>query len=89
MNGVNLKRNPDKTEFILIDNKHVKETRESLKPEFPVTFLQNSIIPAEEVKNLGVTLDSENTFDSHVGKVCHACYYHLQDFLTSSLIPNC
>ena len=38
-----------------------------------------AITPAAEVKNLCVTFDSENTFDSYVGKVCHACYYHLQD----------
>ena len=25
-------------------------------------------MPAEEVKNLGVTFDSENTFDNHTGK---------------------
>ena len=36
-------------------------------------------MPAEEVKNLGVTFDSEDTFDSHVGKVYRACYYHLRD----------
>ena len=33
----------------------------------------------EEVKNLGVTFDLENTFDNHIGKACHACYYHIRD----------
>ena len=47
MNGVKLKLHPDKTEFIIIGNKH---TRESLIPNFPVTFLQSSIMPPEEVK---------------------------------------
>ena len=64
MNGVKMKLNPDKTEFTIIVDKH---TRESLIPKFPVTSLQSSITPAEEVKSLGVTFDSENTFDSHVG----------------------
>ena len=75
MNGVKLKLNPDKTEFIIISDKH---TRESLIPKFAVKFLQSSIIPAEEVKNLGVTFDSEDIFGSEVSKVCHACYYHLR-----------
>ena len=77
LNGVKLKLNPDKTEFIIISD---KQTRESFLPNFPVTFLQSSITPAEKVKNLCVTPDSEDTFDSHTGKVCRACYYHLQDF---------
>ena len=32
-----------------------------------------------EVKNLGVIFNSDNSFDSHVAKVCQACYYHLSD----------
>ena len=32
-----------------------------------------------EVNNLGVTFDSDNSFDNHVAKVCRACYYHLRD----------
>ena len=59
MNGMKLNLNPDKTESTIIGNKH---TRESLILKIPVTFLQSSIMPAEEVKNLGVTFDSENTF---------------------------
>ena len=70
-----LKLNPDMTEFIIMGDKH---TREPLVPKFPVTFPQSSIIPAEELK---ITFDSENTFDSYVGKVCHACYYQIK-FLT-------
>ena len=54
-----------------------KYTTESQTPKFPVTFLQSSIMTAEEVKNLGVTFDSENTFDNHIDQVCRACYYHL------------
>ena len=48
--------------------------------KFPTQFLGNSISPSNEVKNLGVTFDSGNTFASHITKVCHACYYHLNDF---------
>ena len=48
--------------------------------KFPTQFLGNSISPTNEVKNLGVTFDSENTFTSHITKVFRACYYHLKDF---------
>ena len=50
-----------------------------LAPNFPVPLLQNNISPSVEVKNLGVTFDSDNSFDNHVAKVCRACYYHLRD----------
>ena len=76
MVGVKLKLNPEKTEFIIIGQ---KATRESLAPNFPVPLLQNNISPSVEVKNLGVTFDSDNSFDNHVAKVCRACYYHLRD----------
>ena len=74
MVGVKLKLNPEKTEFI-----GQKATRKLLASNFPVPFLQNNISPSVEVKNLGVTFDSDNSFDNHVAKVCRACYYHLRD----------
>ena len=37
MNGVKSKLNPDKTKFIIIGDKH---TRESLIPQFPFIFIQ-------------------------------------------------
>ena len=76
MDGVKLKLNPEKTEFIIIGQ---KATRESLAPNFLVLLLQNNISPSVEVKNLGVIFDSDNSFDNHVAKVCRACYYHLHD----------
>ena len=33
-----------------------------------------------EVKDLGVTFDSGNTFASYITKVCRGYYYHLKDF---------
>ena len=47
---------PDRTEFIIIDD---KQTRDLLIPKCPVTFRQSSVTPSEEVKNLGVIFDSE------------------------------
>ena len=76
MDGVRLKLNPEKTEFTVISN---RQARESIMQKFPTQFLRNSISPTNEVKNLGVTLDSGNTFASHITKVCRACYYHLKD----------
>ena len=74
--GVKLKLNPEKTEFIIIGQKAI---RESLAPNFPIPLLQNNISPSVEVKNLGVIFDSDNFFDNHVAKICHACYYHLRN----------
>ena len=70
MNNVKLKLNSDKTDFIIIDHKH---TRESRILKFYVIFLQSSITQAEEVKK---TVDS---FDGHISKFCCACHYHLRD----------
>ena len=59
MAGVKLKLNPEKkNEFIIIGQ---KATRESLAPNFPAPLLQNNISPSVEVKNLGVTFDSDNS----------------------------
>ena len=74
--SVKLKLNAEKTEFIIIGEKAI---RESLAPNFPVQLLQNNISPSVEVKNLCVTFDSDNSFDNHVAKVCRRCYYHLRD----------
>ena len=40
MDGVKLKLNPEKTEFIIIGQKAI---RESLAPNFPVPLVQNNI----------------------------------------------
>ena len=75
MDGVKLKLNPEKTEFIIIGD---RQATDSLIQKFPTQLLRNSISPTDTVKNLGVTFDSGNTFTSHI-KVCRACYYHLKD----------
>ena len=66
IDGVKLKLNPEKNEFMIIGQKAV---RESLAPNFPVPFLQNNISRSVEVKNLCVIFDSDNSFDNHVAKV--------------------
>ena len=54
---------------------------ESPMLKFHTQLLQNSIFPTNEVKNLGVTFDSGNTFANHITKVNCACYYHLKDLM--------
>ena len=72
-----LKLNPEKTEFIIIGD---RQARESLINKFPTQLLGNSISPIDTVKNLGVTLDSGNTFTSHITYMRQPeCYYHLKD----------
>ena len=77
MDGVKLKLNPEKTEFTIIGD---KQARKSLMRKFLTQLLENSISPTNEVKNLGVTFDSGNTFASHITNVCCTCFYHLKDF---------
>ena len=76
MDGVQLKLNTETTKFIIIGQKAI---RQLLAPNFPDSLLQNNISLSVEVKNLGVLFDSDNSFDTHVAKVCRACYYHLHD----------
>ena len=75
MGNNKLKLNPDKTEFIMIGDDHI---RSSLKSFFSVSLLGNSIEPAESVKNLGVILDAENSMQRHVVNLCRITYYHLR-----------
>ena len=90
MDGVKLNFDPEETEFII--NGDRCPSCKSFRP----SNLQ-VLSPYCEVKSLGITFDSGNTFTSHITKVCYACYYHLKDlrcirkFLimeTAALLPN-
>ena len=81
-----LKLNPEKTEFIIIGDRQARESLINKFPTqllgnsiFPTDTIRNSISPTDTVKNLGVTLDSGNTFTSHITNMCRACYYHLKE----------
>ena len=67
IDSVMLKLNLEKTKFIIVGDKPI---RESLAQNFPVPLLQNYISPSMEVKNLSVIFDSDNSFDNHNAKVC-------------------
>ena len=69
MDSVKLKLNLEKTEFIIIGDKPIKE---SLAPNFVVPLLQNNISPSVEVKNVGIIFDSDYSLDNHIAKVCWA-----------------
>ena len=58
--------NPFKTEFIVIID---DGTRNSLKPSFPVSLLGNIMESTESVKNLGITLEADNSMQRHVANL--------------------
>ena len=71
-----LKLNPDKTEFLLIGNKQQQSKYLSM---FPIELLGVKTNPAKSAQNLGVILDKNFTFHSHISGVCDSCFYHMQD----------
>ena len=71
-----LKLNSETTEFIIIGDKCA---RESLMQNFSHPASWKFTCTTDEVKNLGVTFDSGNTYASHITKLCWACYCHLKD----------
>ena len=71
-----LKRNPEKTEFILIGSKN---NRKQLLPHFPINILGNQVLPAQSVRNLGVVFDSNFLFSDHVSQVIKPTRVHARD----------
>ena len=64
-----LKLIPDKTEFILIDN---KSQRDKFKNYYPTKLLDQDVIPTDSARNLGVKFDYDFNFKKHIyiSKVC-------------------
>ena len=77
MSASKLKRNPDKTEFILFGS---KKQRERLNVCFPINTLSNPLHPTESVRNVGVWFDSDFSFSKHIQNVCKSCFIQLKDF---------
>ena len=66
--------NDAKTEYIVFGQKrHVKAM-----PVCPLKIGEESIQPADKVKNLGVTLDSNLDFRAHISNTVKACRYHIR-----------
>ena len=51
---------------------------QSLREDMKVTVADTRIELSEHIKSLGVTLDQHLTFDSYVGNVCKAAYFHIR-----------
>ena len=71
-----LKLNPDKTEFLLIGH---KSQRNKFSELFPTTLLDNSTMPSDSAKNLGVLFDQDMSFSKYVTQTCRSCYYHIRN----------
>ena len=76
MTGSKLKRNPSKTEFLLIGT---KLEREKFLNNFPCLLLGQETNPSTSAKNLGVLFDSSLNFRKHISQTCRACFYHIRD----------
>ena len=74
MHNNKLQLNPDKTEMILITSKH---NQKSLSLPFSVNLNRTSINLSSTVRNLGVTLDQNLSFQQHVSCTCQICYFEL------------
>ena len=70
-----LQLNPDKTELILITSKH---NQKSLSLPFSVDLNGILIHLSSTVRNLGVTLDQNLSFQQHVYRTCQFCYFELR-----------
>ena len=75
MHNNKLQLNPDKTEMILITSKH---NQKSLSLPFSVDLNGTSIHLSSSVRNLGVTLDQNLSFQQHVSRTCQICYFELR-----------
>ena len=76
MSANKLKRNPDKTEFLVYGN---KKQHAELASFFPTDILGNNLVPAVTVKNLGVKFDSCLSMSKQVSDVIIPCYCHIRD----------
>ena len=61
--------NPDKTELIVYGSRQLL----SKLPDFQLTLLGKKLIPAQTVKDLGVTFDRNLNFNEHILKTVSSC----------------
>ena len=67
MHNNKLQLNPDKTEMVLITSKH---NQKSLSLPFSIDLNGTSIHLSSTVRNLGVTIDQNLSFQQHVSRNC-------------------
>ena len=75
MHNNKLQLNPDKTAMILITYEHCQK---SLSLPFSVDLNGTSIHLSSTVRNLGVTLDQNLSFQQHVSRPFEICYLKLR-----------
>ena len=74
MHNNKLQLNPDRTEMILITSKN---NQKSLSLPFSVDLNGTSSNLSSTVRNLGITLDQNLSFQQHVSRTCQVFYLEL------------
>ncbi|MGL4813803.1 MAG: RNA-directed DNA polymerase, partial [Enterobacter sp.] len=67
--------NSNKTEILIIEPK--RSNQNTLGYNLPINGC--TVVPSSTVKNLGVMLDSNLSFDSHISNICRTAFYHLRN----------
>ena len=62
---------------LLINPIGTRQLLRNLPDDLSIQFLGGILIPSKSVKDLGVTLDRELTFDEHINNVVKCCNYSL------------
>jgi hypothetical protein len=77
--------NQDKTELIVFSSKHQAKKMGNLSMQLG----NHTLNAATSVKNLGVTMDSSLSMDTHVSDICKSCFYqirnigHIRQYITT------
>jgi Reverse transcriptase (RNA-dependent DNA polymerase) len=74
-NANNMHINPDKTEAMIVASPNQLKKIDSSQP---LNIAGTQVVLADNIKIVGVTLDSSLSFDKHVSAICQSCNYHLR-----------
>jgi hypothetical protein len=66
--------NPSKTEFLIIGTRQQRANIASTT----LKFAGSDLTPVASARDLGVIVDSELSFDSHISKICQTSYLHIR-----------
>ena len=72
-----LKRNPSKTEFIIIGS---KKQRKKFKDLFPILLFDHDTLPKAFVRNFRFIFYCDFNFKRQIFQTCKICFYHIGDF---------
>src|SRR5579872_5722385 len=68
--------NPSKTDYILFGTPQQRHKITS----FTLSFWNNILSPSAEVKNLGVTIDADLSFKTHISSVYRLYFYEILSY---------